>query len=77
MGLYAFVKRGKNRGIIVTPHKYEDGKYRVARRKEDIHIAVDQNELKPAIARGLGIRMGNKQAGHSPGLFMPKSILGR
>jgi hypothetical protein len=77
MGLYAIVKRGKNKGIIVTPHEYENGKYRVARRKEDIPLEVDQHELEPSLGRGLGIRMSNKDANHPPGLFRPKSILGR
>jgi hypothetical protein len=32
--LYAIVQRGQNRGARVTPHKYVDGKYHVARKKE-------------------------------------------
>jgi hypothetical protein len=32
--LYAIVQRGQNRGTRFTPHRYADGKYHVARKKE-------------------------------------------
>jgi hypothetical protein len=73
MALYALVKRGKNQGIIVKPHKYEDGKYHVAKKKEDTPIAVNLDELESYIQRRYGVRMGNKLLKHPPGLFMPKS----
>ena len=74
--LYAIVQRGKNAGIRVTPHKYRDGKYHVAREKEDSPVRVDADEVKSYIRRGYGLRMGNRLAGHPPGLFMPQSIYG-
>jgi hypothetical protein len=77
MVLHSVVKRGQNKGIIVKPHKYEDGRYRVAKKKEDIPIHVSLDELESYVARGYGVRMGNKQMKHPPGLFMPNSILGR
>jgi hypothetical protein len=70
--LYAIVKRGQNKGIVVKPHKYEDGRYHVAKKKEDIPIPVNLDELDSYIGRGLGVRMGNKQLKPPPGLFMPK-----
>ena len=48
MALYAIVKRGQNKGIVVKPHKYEDGRYHVAKKKEDIPIPVNLDELDSA-----------------------------
>jgi hypothetical protein len=72
----AIVQRGQNHGIPVTPHKYANGKYRVARKKEDRAIEVDYDEIEAHIRRGYGVRMSNKLKKHPPGLFMPKSIEG-
>lgn len=72
--LYAIVKRGGNVGITVTPHEYANGKYHVARRKEDMPIEVDYAEIPDYVRRGYGVRMGAE--GHPPGLFMPESIRG-
>jgi hypothetical protein len=74
--LYAIVQRGQNFGISVEPHLYADGKYHVARRKEDHPVKVDLGEIESYIRRGYGVRMGNRLKKHSPGLFMPKSIYG-
>lgn len=74
--LYAIVQRGQNSGIRVEPHKYADGKYHVARKKEDRPIKVDFEEIESYIRRDYGVRMGNRLMRHPPGLFMPKSIRG-
>jgi hypothetical protein len=74
--LYAIVDRGQNKGTRVEPHKYRNGKYKVARRKEDRPIQVEFVEIESYIKRGYGVRMGNKLKRHPPGLFMPKSIQG-
>jgi hypothetical protein len=74
--LYAIVDRGQNKGIRVEPHKYRNGKYKVARRKDDRPIQVELVEIESYIKRGYGVRMGNKLKRHPPGLFMPKSIHG-
>jgi len=74
--LYAIVQRGQNRGTRFTPHRYADGKYHVARKKEATPIKVDFDEIESYIRRGYGVRKGNKLERHPPGLFMPKSICG-
>ncbi len=74
--LYAIVRRGQNFGISVEPHLYADGKYHVARRKEDRPVKVDFGEIESYIRRGYGVRMANRLKRHPPGLFMPKSICG-
>ena len=61
MVLYAIVKRGQNKGIVVKPHKYGDGRYHVAKTKEDIPIPANLDELDSYIGRGFGVRMGDKQ----------------
>jgi hypothetical protein len=77
MTLYSIVKRGKNKGIEVEPNAYMNGKYHVAKSKDDTQIPVDKDELPSYVQRGYGIRMGNKHMNHPPGLFMPHSILTR
>ena len=72
----AIVQRGQNRGIRVTPHKYANGKYHVAKKKEDLPIEVDYGEIKSYLAKGYGVRMSNKLKKHPPGLFMSASIDG-
>jgi hypothetical protein len=73
--LYAVVWRGKNFGIRLTPHKYKDGTYHVARKKgEYIHVGFD--EIIPRIRDGYGLRMSNPSEKHPPGLIMPQSIQG-
>jgi hypothetical protein len=76
MALYAIVKRGQNKGIRVEPHRYKDGTYHVARKKEDPFTRVALDEIVPYIQRGYGLRMSNKPEEHRPGLFMPNSIDG-
>jgi len=74
--LYAIVERGQNRGIHVTPHKYANGKYHVAKKKGDRPVEVDLDEIESYIKRGFGVRMSNKLKRHPPGLFRPISIRG-
>jgi hypothetical protein len=76
MFLSAIVKRGQNKGIRVTPHKYTDGTYHVARKKEEPPTKVALDEVVSYVRRGYGVRMGDRLKKHPPGLFMPKSIDG-
>jgi hypothetical protein len=71
---YAIVWRGKDKGIEVTPHKYRNGLYQVKRRKRDRPTYVELHELAEYIEDGYGVRMGNRDERHPPGLFMPESI---
>jgi hypothetical protein len=50
--IFAIVQRGQNRGIRVTPHKYANGKYHVAKKKEDLAIEVDYHEIESYLKRG-------------------------
>lgn len=53
-----------------------NGKYHVAKRKEDTPVEVDYAAIPSYVERGYGVRMGNADENHPPGLFMPKSIMG-
>ena len=76
--LYAIVRRGKNVGIRVEPHRYTNGKYRLAwnyeKRKE--YIESDLSGIEPLLRRGMRLWMSNPREGHPPGLVLPGSIHG-
>ena len=75
--LYAKVKRGRDKGIQVTPHKFSDHTYhvRIGGRRNRIE-KVGYDELKSYIRRGYMVWMSNKQHRHSAGGFAPRSIEG-
>ena len=74
--LYAIVEREQNTGIQVTPHKYSNGKYHVAKKKGDKPVEVNLNEIESFVKRGFGVRMSNNSKRHPPGLFRAMSIRG-
>ena len=74
--LFAIVWRGKNIGLRLTPHKYKNGIYHVARKKGGPYFDVDLDEIPSWIERGYGLRMSNTSENHPPGLIMPQSIRG-
>lgn len=71
------VKRGKNTGIVLTPHRYEDGMF-VAHKTNSrndpegrrVHTEVELVEL---IQRGYHVRMSNTAARHAPSTVRPDS----
>lgn len=72
------VDRGKERGMVLTPHKFEDGKYvaSLTRFKRD-YVKVDKvEELIPLMRKGYGIRMSNQDGDNhrSPSLIRPQGI---
>ena len=77
--LWAFVCRGKNRGIRLEPHRYvrDGGRFHVAKAKEAPPIAVhSEAEIIRYLQRGLSLRMSNRSEGYPPSLIKPKSIKG-
>jgi hypothetical protein len=75
--LFTIIERGKNRGVRSTPWRHKDGTFHVLMKKGDDPIRVEtEDEMKRYLQRGYGIRMGNKEEGHPPGLVRPKSIRG-
>ena len=74
------VKRGKNAGIILTPHLYEDGFFRAHRTNsrndpagEEGKRVVKEAELIPLVRAGYHVRMSGK--GHAPSTVKPEIVV--
>ena len=69
------VKRGKNVGIVLTPHRYEDGMFLAyktnSRNDPDGRRVRTEAELVELITRGYHVRMSNMGAGHPPSTVRP------
>jgi hypothetical protein len=75
--LFAIVARGKKRGVRSIPWRHKDGNFHVLKNKGDAPILVKtEDEIKCYLQKGYGVRMGNKEEGHPPGLVKPDSIQG-
>ena len=76
MKLQCRASRGKNQGIILTPHKYKDGHYVVSKtRYKSNQINVSSlHEVYEFFKKGYGVRMGNAEYKVSPSLITPDSI---
>lgn len=69
------VKRGKNVGIVLTPHRYEDGMFLAhktnSRTDPEGRRVRTEAELIELITRGYHLRMGNTTASHAPSTVRP------
>jgi hypothetical protein len=71
----ATVTRGKNKGALLTPHRYEDGHFLVCKGGNTLESAkrvYREDELESWIQRGYGIRMSGP--GVSPSIYTAKSL---
>lgn len=72
------VIRGAEPGVVLTPHKHDDGKYVASlTRFEDDYIRVETvRELKILADNGFSVRMSNPDTKNhrSPSLIIPSSI---
>ncbi len=76
--IYAISQRGKNKGAVLTPHRYEGGFFVVTKGRHSSdprHEVRHANELVDWIARGYGIRMSSASPLHAPSTFMPQSLI--
>lgn len=76
----AICKRGNNKGIVLTPHRYEGGFFVVTmgRHSSDPRREIfDEQELSAWVERGYGIRMSSEAPNHPPSTFMPESLIVR
>ena len=75
--LFAIVRRGKNAGTRLTPHRFEDDRYHVSltRQGPDIPLA-NPRDILDYLANGYSLRMSNADQSHGPTLISPKSIQG-
>ena len=75
--LYAKVRRGADRAIDLTPHRFRDRRFGVTKKKGEPYIFLDTEEqIVPYLAAGYLLRMSNKRERHSPSLIAPNSIHG-
>lgn len=69
------VKRGKSLGVVLTPHRYEDGMYMThktnSRNDPEGRRVRTEAELVELIAKGYHVRMSNTAAGHAPSTVRP------
>ena len=70
-------QRGKNAGIVLAPHRYEDGMFRAhktnSRNDPEGKRVRTEAELLELIANGYCVRMSNMTAGHAPSTVRPDS----
>lgn len=72
----AVVSRGKNKGTLLTPHRYQDGVYIISKGGNTASFSREvsnQNDLPAWIDQGYGVRMSGP--GVAPSIYMPKSLV--
>jgi hypothetical protein len=79
-GLHAVVSRGPDTGLILVPHRHEDGLYVVSKtrfEKDYLRVGTLDDVANHARA-GYSVRMspGDPARRRSPSLIAPSSILG-
>lgn len=69
------VKRGKNKGIVLTPHWYDGGYYQAHKtnsRNDPVgKRAKTDEELLELVQQGYHVRMSNVEHQHSPSAVKP------
>jgi hypothetical protein len=74
--LFTIVRRGKNSGIRLLPHLFEDDRYHVSLTKEGPYIPVaDDRDIPEYLANGYSLSMSNPES-RNPRLIRPASIHG-
>jgi len=76
--LFAIVRRGKNSGTRLFPHRYKgDDRYHVSLTRQGPYIPLDdERDIPEYLANGYSLGMGNRGANYSPTLIRPYSIQG-
>jgi hypothetical protein len=79
MKLQYIVKRGKNVGMVLTPHRFEDGKFHAhktnSRNDPDGKRVSKEHELADLVRLGYYVRMSNAAGGHAPSTVKPDAQL--
>lgn len=74
--VFATVSRGKNAGIRLLPHRFQDNRYHVHLGKEGPFIPIsDDREIPSYLANGYSLKMSCPEA-RTPVLVCPQSIRG-
>jgi hypothetical protein len=75
--LFATVRRGKNTGVRLLPHRFKDNRYHVSLTKQGPYIPLaDDRDIPEYLANGYSLLMSNRAASHNPTLIKPESVQG-
>ena len=76
--LFAIVRRGKNSGTQLFPHRYkEDDRFHVSLTSKGPHIPLaDNRDIPDYLANGYSLGMSNLDVNYKPTLIRPSSIRG-
>jgi hypothetical protein len=75
--LFAIVRRGKNAGIKLYPHQFEDLRYGVSLNQQGPYIPLsDPRDIPEYLANGYSLHMSNAAQGRKRTLIRPESING-
>ena len=72
------VVRGKNAGIVLLPHRFEDGLFRAhrtnSRNDPEGQRVATESELIDLVKSGYHVRMSNMSKRHAPSTVKPKIV---
>jgi hypothetical protein len=72
------VSRGKNKGIFLSPHRYEDSFFRAhkthSRKDQSGKQVKTEEELIALVRLGFYVRMSNRDVGHPPSTVKPEIV---
>lgn len=78
MKIQYVVLRGKNAGLLLSPHRYEDGyfqAYKSNSRADSGGVSVrTEAELIDLVRRGYHVRMSNLGSTHPPSIVRPEIV---
>lgn len=75
MKITAIVKRGKNKGVELKPHRYQGGYFLVSKggnKTEFAHQVANDDQLERWIKSGYSVRMSAPSV--SPSIYGPESL---
>jgi hypothetical protein len=75
--LFAIVSRGKQAGVRLYPHQFEDSRFGVSLTKQGPYIPLaDHRDIPEYLANGYSLHMSNLEEGRRPTLVKPELIQG-
>jgi len=75
--LFSVVRRGKNAGARLLPHRFDDDRYRVSLTRQGPEIPLmNPGDIPDYLANGYSLRMSTGHTKERPTLIKPHSIRG-
>jgi len=75
--LFATIRRGKNTGLRLFPHRFDDDRFRVVLGRSGPYIPVaDERDIPSYLANGYSLSMSGGADERTPRLIRPRSIRG-